>query len=126
MPGARTEVDDPVGVRHHRLVVLDHDDRLAAVDQPVEQPEQLFDVGEVQPGRRLVEHVHAALLGHVRRQLEPLPLSARQGRQRLADGQVAEPDIRQPLQDGVGRRELRLALREELLRFGDRHRRAPR
>jgi S-(hydroxymethyl)mycothiol dehydrogenase len=46
--GARAEVDDPVGVRHHRLVVLDDDDRLAGVDQAVEQAEQLLDVGQVQ------------------------------------------------------------------------------
>ena len=53
--GAGTEVDDPVGVRHDRLVVLDHDDRLAGVHEPVEQAEQLLDVGEVQAGGRLVE-----------------------------------------------------------------------
>ena len=45
MPGARSEVDDPVGVRHDRLVVRDHDDRLAFVDEPVEQAEQVLDVG---------------------------------------------------------------------------------
>jgi hypothetical protein len=45
--GARAEVDDPVGVRHHRLVVLDDDHRLAGVDLPVEEVEQLLDVGEV-------------------------------------------------------------------------------
>jgi hypothetical protein len=60
--GARAEVDDPVGVGHDRLVVLDDDDRLAGVDQPVEQPEQLLDVGEVEAGGRLVEDVDAALL----------------------------------------------------------------
>jgi hypothetical protein len=38
--GAGAEVDDPVGVRHDRLVVLDDDDRLAGVDEPVEQAEQ--------------------------------------------------------------------------------------
>ena len=59
--GAGAEVDDPVGVRHHRLVVLDDDHRLAGVDQPVEQAEQLLDVGEVQAGGRLVEDVDAAL-----------------------------------------------------------------
>ena len=48
VPGAGAEVDDPVGVRHDRLVVLDDDDRLAVVDEPVEQAEQLLDVGEVQ------------------------------------------------------------------------------
>jgi len=57
--GAGAEVDDPVGVRHDRLVVLDDDDRLAGVDEPVEQGEQLLDVGEVQAGGRLVEDVDA-------------------------------------------------------------------
>jgi hypothetical protein len=42
--GPRAQVDDPVGVRHDRLVVLDDDDRLARVDEPVEQAEQLLDV----------------------------------------------------------------------------------
>src|SRR6185295_13258557 len=62
--GAGTEVDDPVGVRHDRLVVLDDDHRLAGVDEPVEQAEQLLDVGEVQAGGRLVEDVDAALVAH--------------------------------------------------------------
>ena len=30
--GAGAEVDDPVGVRHDRLVVLDHDDRFPGID----------------------------------------------------------------------------------------------
>jgi len=37
-------------VRHDRLVVRDDDDRLAGVDEPVEQAEQLLDVGEVEAG----------------------------------------------------------------------------
>src|SRR5215216_6011973 len=51
------------------------DDRLAGVDEPVEQAEQLLDVGEVQAGSRLVEDVDAALFPHVGGQLEPLPLA---------------------------------------------------
>ena len=31
---ARPQVDDPVGVRHDRLMVRDDDDRLAGVDEP--------------------------------------------------------------------------------------------
>ena len=99
--GAGAEVDDPVGVRHDRLVVLDDDHRLAGVDQPVEQAEQLVDVGEVEAGGRLVEHVDAALLAHVGGQLEPLPLAAGQRRERLAEAQVAEADVGEPGQDRV-------------------------
>ena len=55
--GARAEVDDPVGARHHRLMVCDHDDRFAGVDEAVEQAEELLDVGKVETGGRLVEDV---------------------------------------------------------------------
>lgn len=46
------EVDDPVGMGHHRLVVIDHGQQLAGVDEPVERAEQLFHVGQVKPARR--------------------------------------------------------------------------
>src|ERR1700738_3805282 len=82
--GAGAEVDDPVGVRHDPLVVLDDDDRLAGVNEPVEQTEQLLDVGEVQTAGRLVEDVDAALLAHVRGQLESLPFAAGQRGEWLA------------------------------------------
>src|SRR5687767_3448663 len=94
--GAGAEVDDPVGVRHDRLVVLDDDDRLAGVHEPVEQAEQLLDVGEVQAGGRLVEDIDAALLGHASGQLEPLPLAAGQRSERLAEAEVVEADVGHP------------------------------
>ena len=121
-PCARAEVDDPVGVRHHRLVVLDDDDRLAGVDEPVEQGEQLLDVGQVQAGGRLVEDVDTALLAHAGGQLEPLPLAARQRRQRLAQAEIAEPDVVEPLEDGERGRDARLTLAEELQGLARRHR----
>ena len=43
---AGAELDDPVGLRHDPLVVRDDDHRLTGVDEPVEQVEQLLDVGE--------------------------------------------------------------------------------
>ncbi len=46
--GTGAKVDDPVGVRHDGLVVLDDDDRLAGVDEPVEQAEQVDDVREAE------------------------------------------------------------------------------
>jgi len=90
---AWAEVDDPVGVGHNGLVVLDHDHRLAAVDETVQQAKQVRHVGEMKASGRLVEHVYAAVAAQVRGQLEALPLAAGQGGERLADAQVAEPDI---------------------------------
>ena len=79
--GAGAEVDDPVGVRHDGLVVLDdHDDRRPASTRRSSRPSSVLDVGEVQARRRLVEDVDAALLAHLRRELEPLALAARQRR----------------------------------------------
>ena len=37
VPCSRAEVDDPVRVRHHGLVVLHDDDRLARVHQSIQQ-----------------------------------------------------------------------------------------
>ena len=52
-------------MRHDRLVVRDDDDRLAGVDEPVEQAKQLLDVGEVESGGGLVQDVDVALLAQV-------------------------------------------------------------
>ncbi len=53
----RPEVDHPVGLLDHVEVVLDHDHRVAAVDETLQRLEQLLDVREVEAGRRLVEDV---------------------------------------------------------------------
>ena len=106
---ARTEIDDPVGVRHHGLVMLDHDHRLPRVNQPIQQREQLFEVGQVQAARWLVEHVDAALFPDVRRELEPLPFATRQRRERLAKSQVAEPHVGHALEDRMRGGRVRLS-----------------
>jgi hypothetical protein len=59
-------------VRHHREVVRDDDHRLAPVHQPVEQPEQVLDVCEMQARGWLVEHVDVPVGAHLDGQLEPL------------------------------------------------------
>jgi len=115
VPRPGPEVDDPVGVGHHGLVVLDHDDRLSRVHELVEKPEQVLDIGEMQTVRRLVEHVDPALFRHVDGQFQPLALATRECRQRLPDAEVAESHGGHPFQDGVGGRDPRLALGEEIL-----------
>jgi hypothetical protein len=87
---AGAEVDEPVGVGHHGLVVLDDDDRAAVVDQ-------------VEAGGRLVQHVGGGRLGHVDGQLELLPLAPGQGGERLAEAEVAEADVGQAVEDDPGR-----------------------
>ena len=59
-PGAGPHVDEPVGAPHHLLVVLDDDDRVADVAQPLERADQARVVALVQADRRLVEDVEHA------------------------------------------------------------------
>ena len=73
------EVDDPVGLLDHVEVVLDHEHGVARVDEPLQHLQQLLDVGEVQPGGRLVEDVERSPgrdLAELLRQLDALRLAA--------------------------------------------------
>ena len=121
MTCAGTQVDDPVGVRHDGLMMFDDDDGLAAIDHPVQQRQQLFDICQVQAGRRLVQDVDVALLPHLRGELESLPLAAGQRGQWLPEGEVAKPDVDHPGKDFLGGRHVCVTAREELLRIGDGH-----
>ena len=57
------QVDDPVGGLDDFEIVLDHDDRIALVDQFMQHFEQLPHVMEMQAGRRLVEKIERAAGG---------------------------------------------------------------
>ena len=92
------EIDDPVGRFDHFEIVLDDQHRVTGLDQRVQHLEELADIVEVQPGRRLVEDVEGAPGGAPRQflgELDALRLAAREGRCRLADMDVAEPDLLQ-------------------------------
>ena len=95
------QVDHPVGRLDHVEVVLDHHDRVAQVDQPVEHVQQLGQVVEVQAGGRLVQQVER-LAGVGPRefggQLHPLGLAAGERRGRLAEREVVEPHVAERLQ----------------------------
>src|SRR5229473_1165486 len=95
------EVDHPVGGLDDVEVVLDHDDRVAGLDQPGEHAEQLADVLEVQAGGGLVEHVDGPAGGtalQFRGELDPLGLAAGQGGRGLAQADVPETHVDQRLQ----------------------------
>src|SRR5215213_4759808 len=116
----RPEVDDPVGLLDHVEVVLDHEHRVARVDEPLQHLEQLLDVGEVEAGRRLVEDVERPARRHLRQlggQLDPLRLAARERRRRLTELDVVEADVVERLEAAAELRDLA----EEGKRLLDRH-----
>ena len=102
--GLGAQVDHPVGRLDHVEVVLDHHDRVAQIDQPVEHVEQLGQVVEVQAGGRLVEQVERVAgvgPGELGGQLDALGLAAGERRGRLAERQVVEPHVAERLQDAA-------------------------
>src|SRR5262245_20220661 len=90
------EIDDPVRRLDHVQVVLDDHDGIALLDEPIEHLEQLLDVREVQPRRRLIQDVErtaggaAAELGG---ELHALSLPTRQRGGRLTEADVVEADV---------------------------------
>ena len=57
---ARTDIHNVVSRKHGVLVVLDHDQRVAEVTQPLKGREQLVVVALVQTDGRLVEDIQHA------------------------------------------------------------------
>jgi hypothetical protein len=106
------EVDQPVAGADHVQVVLDHQQRMAGVQQLAQRAHQLGDVVEVQAGGGLVEHEQRALarhrlaagtavarrLGQEAGQLEALRLAAGQRGHGLAELDVFQPDVDDRLQ----------------------------
>ena len=92
-----SHVDDPIGVADHIQVMLDHDHRVAGVDQPVHHRQQVTDVRHVQAGGRLVHHIDAALFMQLTCQFNALTFAAGKRTERLAQGEIIQPDIAQRL-----------------------------
>ena len=80
----------------HRVVLDDHQG-VAARDQLIEHPQELRHVRQVEPGRRLVEHVERGLVprgrGELGGQLQPLRLAAGQGVTSLPELQIAHAEL---------------------------------
>ncbi len=115
-----SEIDEPVCGLDDVEVVLDHQDRVALLDQPGEHGEQSADVLEVQASGRLVEQIDrvaGGAFGQLRGQLDPLRLAAGQRRSRLAEADITEADIDEGLEMAGDRR----LVGEELEAIGDRH-----
>ena len=88
LPRARADVDHVVGRADGLLVVLDHDDRVAQVAQPLERADQALVVPLVQADGGLVEHVEHAdqPAADLAGQPDALRLAARQRRRPSGPG----------------------------------------
>src|SRR5690349_6332319 len=76
-----TEIDDPVGVADYIKVVLDDDDRVAEIGQPVEYVEQLLHIFEVHACGWLVKQIESPSglpLAEFAGELDPLRFAARE------------------------------------------------
>ena len=77
--GLRAEIDDVVRALDHLEIVLDDEQAVPLLDQPVEDAHEQRDVVEMQAGRRLVEdeqRVRLALIDEPLDELEPLGFAA--------------------------------------------------
>ena len=109
--GAGTEVDDDVGGRDRLLVVLDDQHRVVARGERAQRFEQEGVVARMQADRRLVEDVAGAaqVRAELRREADPLRLTAGQRVGAAVEAQVAEADggeereSRRQLADDVAR-----------------------
>ena len=133
--GARAHIHDMVGGEDRLLVMLDDDDAVAEVAEPVERLEQPRIVALMQPDGRLVQHIEHAgeARADLRGEADALALAARQRAAGAGESEVVEADIVeevQPLadlfQDALGdlvllRRELGGQRREPMAGLADRH-----
>ncbi len=101
-PCAGTEVHQPVGAAHDRLVVLDDNHRVAAVPQAFQGGNETVVVAGVQADRRLVQDVARAYQPgtETARQADPLQLAAAERLGGAVEREVAQPDLVQELQPG--------------------------
>ena len=103
------EVNDPIGGTDDIEVVFDDEDSIPGFHQPVEDIEQALNIGKVETGGGLIEHIKGLASISAAEffcQFHTLGLSAAEGEGALTEFNVIEPDIVEGLQDapdaGVG------------------------
>ena len=97
-----------IGVRDQVEIVLDDDDRRAAVGELPQHRQQGAHVERVQAHARLVEHEHRVGLVavHLADELEALCLAPGERGGRLAEGEVPQPQLLQPRQPPMDARQI--------------------
>ena len=92
----RAKVEDPVGAANHIQIVLDDEDGIAQIGEPVQDLHQFAYIVKVKTGGGLVEQVESAsglALGKLPRQFHALGFAAGERGGGLAEMHVAETDV---------------------------------
>src|SRR5262249_5362592 len=92
---ARADVENPIGGKHHLRIVLDDDERVARVAQPMHDADHAADVAGMQPDRRLVEdeervHQRGAERG---REVDALHLAAGERARLPIEREIGKTDV---------------------------------
>ena len=92
---SRAHVQQPVGREHDLRVVLDDDERVARLAQPLHHVDHPAHVARVQPDRRLVQHEQRVDEGSAERggEVDPLHLAAGQRARLPVEREIAEADF---------------------------------
>src|SRR4051794_5939278 len=121
-----SEIHDPIRRLDHVEIVLDHQYRVPAIDEPVQHVQEQTDVLEMQTSRGLVEDVQSPpriALRELGRELYPLRLTARKRRGALTEVDITKADVVDRFQllpdAGLILEEMQRILDRELQHVGD-------
>ncbi len=100
LAGAGAHIDQAIGREHHGRVVLDDDQRVAGIAQPVHRFDDAVHIARVQTDRRFVEHEHRVDERGAERggEVDALHFAAGERARLAIERQVADADIAQVLQ----------------------------
>src|SRR4030095_5282184 len=105
----RTKIYYEVSILDHVEIMFDHNHRVANADQTLEHVEQLVHISEMKSGGWLIENVNRSpgrALGKFFRQFDSLRFTPRDGGRRLAQLDIAQPDVEKRLQLGFDLRDI--------------------
>jgi hypothetical protein len=93
LAGARPQIEDAIGLDHDLRVVLDHQQRVAGIAQPLHDADHALHVTRVQADRGLIEHEQRIDQRGPERggQVDALDLAARERARLAIERQIAQP-----------------------------------
>ena len=93
-----THIDDPVGVFDDIQIVFDDDDRIAGIDQAIDDGEKVANIRHMQACGWLIHDINTAFFVQFAGEFDPLALATGECAERLPQCEIIQTDIAQGLQ----------------------------